>query len=42
MDQSIITQLMENDEIKRKIQELLQKGHIKPISSPCVSPIVLV
>jgi hypothetical protein len=34
--------LMENDEIRRQIQELLQKGHIRPISSPCGSPIVLV
>jgi hypothetical protein len=34
--------LMENDEIKRHIQELLQKGHIKPKSSPCRSLIVLV
>jgi hypothetical protein len=34
--------LMENDEIWRHIQELLQKGHIIPNSSPCGSPIVLV
>jgi hypothetical protein len=34
--------LMENDEIKCQIQELLQKGHIRPISSPFGSPIVLV
>ena len=34
--------LLENDEIKRQIQELLQKGHICPSSSPCGSPIVLV
>jgi hypothetical protein len=34
--------LMENDEIGRHIQELLQKGHIRPNSSPCGSPIVLV
>jgi hypothetical protein len=34
--------LMENDEIKHHIQELLQKGNIRPISSPCGSPIVLV
>ena len=33
---------LENDEIKRKIQELLQKGHIQPISSPCGIPVVLV
>jgi hypothetical protein len=34
--------LMENDEIRHQIQELLQKGHIRPNSSPCGSPIVLV
>jgi hypothetical protein len=34
--------MMENEEIKRQIQELLQKGHIRPNSSPCESPIVLV
>ena len=34
--------LLENEEIKRQIQELLQKGHIRPSSSPCGSPIVLV
>jgi len=34
--------IMENDEIKRQIQELLQKGHIKPCTSQCGSPIVLV
>jgi hypothetical protein len=34
--------LMENDEIKHYIQELLQKGNIIPNSSPCGSPIVLV
>ena len=34
--------VLENDEIKRQIQELLQKGHIWPSSSPCGSPIVLV
>ena len=33
---------MENDEIKRQIQELLQKGHIRPSSPPCGIPIVLV
>jgi hypothetical protein len=34
--------LMENDKIKRQIQEILQKGHIRPNSSPCGSLIVLV
>lgn len=34
--------VLENDEIKRQIQELLQKGHIQPSSSPCGSPIILV
>ena len=34
--------LLENEEIKRQIQELLHKGHIRPSSSPCESPIVLV
>jgi hypothetical protein len=33
---------MENDEIRRQIRELLKKGHIRPSSSPCRSPIVLV
>jgi hypothetical protein len=33
---------MENDKIGHQIQEILQKDHIKPISSPCGSPIVLV
>jgi hypothetical protein len=33
--------LMENDEIKHQIQELLQKGHIRPKSSPCGSLNVL-
>eukprot|EP00253_Pinus_taeda_P036687 PITA_36687 len=33
--------ILENDEIKRQIQELLQKGHIRPSPSPCGSPIVL-
>eukprot|EP00253_Pinus_taeda_P027765 PITA_27765 len=33
--------VLKNDEIKRQIQELLQKGHIRPSSSPCGSPIVL-
>ena len=34
--------LLENEEIKRQIQELLQKGHIHPSSSPYGSPIILV
>jgi hypothetical protein len=34
--------LLENEEIKCQIQELLEKGHIRPSSSPCGSPIVLV
>jgi hypothetical protein len=27
--------LLENEEIKRQVQELLHKGHICPTSSPC-------
>jgi len=34
--------ILENDEIKRQIQELLQKGHIHLISSPYGSLIVMV
>jgi hypothetical protein len=34
--------LLENEEIKRQIQEFLHKGSICPISSPCGSPIMLV
>jgi hypothetical protein len=34
--------LLENEEIKREIQELLQKGHIWPSSSPCEILIVMV
>jgi hypothetical protein len=34
--------LLENEEIKQHIQELLHKGHIRPSSSPSGSPIVLV
>jgi hypothetical protein len=34
--------LMENDEIRHQIHELLQKGHIKPSFSLCGSSIVLV
>lgn len=34
--------IMESLEIKKKIQELLSKGIIRPSTSPCSSPIVLV
>jgi hypothetical protein len=34
--------LMENEEIRHQIQELIQKRHIKPISSPCGGFIVMV
>jgi hypothetical protein len=34
--------MLENEEIKRQIQEILHKGHICPISSGCESPIMLV
>ena len=34
--------MMKSAEIKKKIQELLDKGIIRPSSSPCGSPIVLV
>jgi hypothetical protein len=34
--------LMENDEIKKQIQELLDKGVIMPRTSLCGSPIILV
>jgi hypothetical protein len=34
--------LMENDEIKCLIQEILQKGNIRPNSSPYGSSIILV
>jgi hypothetical protein len=33
--------LMENDEIKHQIQEMIQKGPIRPISSPYESLILL-
>jgi len=33
---------LENAEIKKQVQELLEKGFIRPIISPCESPIVLV
>ena len=34
--------ILENEEIHRKIQDLIDKGHIHPISSPCGRPFVLV
>ncbi|MDZ7970879.1 MAG: reverse transcriptase family protein, partial [Nostoc sp. DedSLP03] len=34
--------IMENEEIKRQIQELLEQGVIRPSCSPCGSPVVLV
>jgi hypothetical protein len=34
--------LVDNNKIRRHIQELLQKGNIRPNSSPCVTLIVLV
>jgi hypothetical protein len=34
--------MLENEEIKQQIQELLHKGHIRPSSSPRENPIVLV
>jgi len=34
--------ILENDEIERQIQEILQKGLIRPSSSPCGSSIMLV
>ncbi len=33
---------LENVEIKKKVQELLDQGFIRPSTSPCGSPIVLV
>jgi len=33
---------MENIEIRKQVQELLDKGVIKPSTSPFMSPIVLV
>ena len=33
---------MENAEIKRQIKEMLDKGIIRPSTSPCGSPIVLI
>eukprot|EP00253_Pinus_taeda_P018789 PITA_18789 len=33
---------LENDEIKKQVQELLEKGFIGPSTSPCGSPFILV
>jgi len=33
---------LENAEIKKQVHELLEKGFIRPSTSPCGSPIVLV
>ena len=33
---------MQNEEIKKQVQELIEKGVIHPSTSPCGSPIVLV
>eukprot|EP00253_Pinus_taeda_P016410 PITA_16410 len=34
--------VIENVKIKKKLQELVEKGVVRPISSPCGSPIVMV
>ena len=34
--------ILENEEIYRKIPDLINKGHILPNSSTCVSPVILV
>ena len=34
--------ILKNEEIQRQIQDLIEKGHIHPSSSPCRSPIILV
>jgi hypothetical protein len=34
--------VLENEEIKKQVQDLLERGVIRPSSSPCGSPIVLV
>jgi hypothetical protein len=34
--------MIDNVEIKKKVHELINKGIIRPLSSPCGSPIVLV
>eukprot|EP01018_Ginkgo_biloba_P024255 Gb_09199 [translate_table: standard] len=33
---------MENEEIRRQISDLMKMGHIKPNTSPCGSPVLLV
>jgi hypothetical protein len=37
-----ILSVIENEEIKKQVQELLENGFIRPSSFPCGSPIVLV
>jgi len=34
--------IIENEEIRREIQDLINKGHIQPSSSPSGSPVILV
>jgi hypothetical protein len=34
--------MLENEEIKEQVEELLEKGVTQPSNSPCGSPIVLV
>ena len=34
--------VMQNEEIKKQVRELIEKGVIRPSTSPCGSPIVLV
>eukprot|EP01018_Ginkgo_biloba_P040760 Gb_16691 [translate_table: standard] len=34
--------VMENEEIRRQLFELLEMGHLKPSASPCGSPVLLV
>jgi len=41
-DHVYMSSLMENEEIKWKIQEIIMKGHIRPSSLPCKNPIFLV
>jgi hypothetical protein len=37
-----MSSVIENAKIKKQVQELLDKGIVRPSSSPCSSPIVLV